>query len=271
MSEHYVIGEGVVLDVRPASFLTRGLAIALDLLVMIVAAFVLTRLLEFFGIADSSLMDSASIVLVLLLLVIIPATVETLTRGKSVGKWATGVRVVRDDGGPINMRHAFIRALVGVGEVWLTVGTVALIVSLTNDRGKRIGDALAGTYVIRTRTKTRQSPPLEVSPAVQAWVSQAEISKLPDGLALSARQFLDRRFTLSPQARANMGTTLYAQLQTHVAPAPPMPLHPEEYIAAIVLERSIRDIAFTQERTRAAQQVTQLLTTLPHGIDLPNN
>ena len=36
MREGIVIGEGVVLDARPASFATRGLALALDLLVVLV-------------------------------------------------------------------------------------------------------------------------------------------------------------------------------------------------------------------------------------------
>lgn len=271
MSEHYVIGEGVILDVRPASFLSRAMAVALDFVVLALIVFVAIRVLDFYGLTQSDSIQSVGIILLVLLLVVIPATVETLSRGRSLGKLACGIRVVRDDGGPVNMRHAFIRAMVGVGEVWLTAGSLALIVSVLNDKGKRIGDALAGTYVIRTRTRTKPAAPLHVSPAVAEWSATAEITKLPDGLALSARQFLDRRFTLSPQTRAAMGQSIYASISKHVAPAPPFNVHPEEFIAAIVLERTTRDVAFTQERQRQAEQVTKLLSTLPQGIPLPKN
>ena len=57
---------------------------------------------------------------------------------------ALGLRVVRDDGGPIRFRHALVRGLVGVVEIWLTVGAVALVVSLASSQGKRLGDFLAG-------------------------------------------------------------------------------------------------------------------------------
>ena len=139
MREGIVIGEGVVLDARPASFVTRGLALALDLLVVLVffvaTLFVLGASL---GSLELDLVTAILIAFSVLVMVVIPTTVETLSRGRSLGKLALGIRVVRDDGGPVRFRHAFLRALVGVGEIWLTFGSVALVASLTNDNGKRL-------------------------------------------------------------------------------------------------------------------------------------
>ena len=59
--------------------------------------------------------------------VVLPTTVDTLTRGRSLGKLAMGIRIVRDDGGPLVFRQSLVRALVGIVELWLTLGTVALI------------------------------------------------------------------------------------------------------------------------------------------------
>src|SRR5690625_7837757 len=79
---------------------------------------------------DDALAGALINLLIFVTLVGVPTLVETLTRGRSLGKLALGLQIVRDDGGPIRFRHAFIRALVGVGEIWLFGGMVAVIVSL---------------------------------------------------------------------------------------------------------------------------------------------
>jgi uncharacterized RDD family membrane protein YckC len=143
-----VIGEGVVLDARPASFITRAMGAMLDFLVIgavIVAALVIGGIwfLENAVLGE----DVATVVYILAnvaVMVAIPVTVETLSRGRSLGKLACGIRVVRDDGGPVRFRHALVRALVGVIELWLTFGGIAAIASLANAKGKRLGDIAAG-------------------------------------------------------------------------------------------------------------------------------
>ena len=51
-----------------------------------------------------------------------PPRIETLTRGRSLGKLALGLRTVRDDAGPITFQHSFIRALVGFVEIYAFAG-----------------------------------------------------------------------------------------------------------------------------------------------------
>ena len=58
----------------------------------------------------------------MLCLVIVPPSSRPLSRGKSLGKLAVGARIVRDDGGATGLRHALIRALAGVVEIYLTIG-----------------------------------------------------------------------------------------------------------------------------------------------------
>ena len=88
----------------------------------------------------------------MLITVVIPTSIETITRGRSLGKLAVGGRIVRSDGGASGFRQAFIRALVGVFELWFTLGAVAAIVGAFTPRSQRLGDLLAGTYSERTRT-----------------------------------------------------------------------------------------------------------------------
>ena len=237
-----VTGEAVVLDLRPASFASRALAIALDLLILVVVAW-------FAGFAALSLafaLDAAAgaavvLVIEVVVLIGIPVTVETLTRGRSVGKLAAGLRVVRDDGGPIRFRHALIRGLLGVLEFYVTYGSLPLIVSLSNKRGKRLGDLLAGTYVVRARGGRPLPAPVGMPPELAGWAFHADIGRIPDRLAMAVRQFLSRTDALHPASRQRLGVELATQVAGYVAPPPPAGVYPERFLAAVMAERRRRD------------------------------
>lgn len=270
MSEEILIGEGVVLDARPASFATRMLGAGLDVSVQLLLILVLGLLVPTVaGDLDGALQAALIITLVVLVLVVLPTTVETLTRGRSLGKLAVGIRVVRDDGGPIRFRHAVLRALVGVGEIWLTAGSVALLTSLAHPQGKRVGDLLAGTYAVRVRGGQRALPPVSMPPELAAWAANADIRRLPDGLALATRQFLGRAGTLNPASRAALGLRLAAEVETHVAPGPPPGTHPERFIAAVLAERRDREYRRSVQAVQAARAEAALLHRLPHGVPDP--
>lgn len=262
-----VIGEAVVLDLHPASFATRMGAIFLDLLVLAVLALVVGMLLggtSYF--LDSAAMDAVTLATIVVLLVGVPALVETFSRGRSLGKLALGLRVVRDDGGPIRSRHAFIRALAGVGEFYLTAGSVAIIASLANSKGKRVGDMLAGTYVVNERVAKVPTAPVVMPPELAGWAATADIGRLPDRLAMAVRQFLGRADRLHPGSRARLGTSLAAQVDTHVAPPAPPGTHPERFLSAVVAERRQRELVRLSREQQAARQREALLHRLPHGM-----
>lgn len=249
LPEDMVTGEAVALDLRPASFATRVLALALDVVVLGVllggAGWLTVRLAD-------ALDEAASAALVLVLtvglLVLVPAGWETATRGRSPGKAAAGLRVVRDDGGPIRWRQALMRSLLAVLEIYGTGGSLALICSLWNARGKRLGDLLAGTYVVRERVARQHRPDLAPSPALAGWVTGADIARLPDPLAESAHQFLYRAGRMHPDSRTRLGTDLAAQVARYVAPAPPGPVPPEAFLTAVLAERRRRAMGMLQER-----------------------
>ncbi|MCZ9345635.1 RDD family protein, partial [Streptomyces sp. TRM76130] len=114
-------GEAVALELRPAKLPSRALAVLLDL-VATVAVYVAVTVALVFATAslDEAAQTALSIAAFVLLLVGGPIAVETLSHGRSLGKLACGLRVVRDDGGPIRFRHALVRGLIGVVEILLT-------------------------------------------------------------------------------------------------------------------------------------------------------
>jgi uncharacterized RDD family membrane protein YckC len=269
--EGIVIGEGVLLDARPTSFANRVLAALIDLVVL--AVVVVLLLLVAFRVVmlapDQDVLQITFVVLMVTVLVVLPTTVDTLTRGRSLGKLAVGIRIVRDDGGPIRFRQALVRALVGVPELWLTAGSVALITSLVNPQGKRLGDLLAGTYAVRVRGRQQKPSVVVMPPFLAGWATSADVARLPDGLALEARQLLGRAAGLHPGSRHALGQRLAGEVARYVSPGPPPGTPPEAFLAAVLATRRDREYAASTRAAERAAVESATLHRLPHGVPDP--
>ncbi|WP_299519797.1 RDD family protein [uncultured Serinicoccus sp.] len=251
-AQRFVTSEAVEVELPAAALPTRMLSGLIDLLVVAAGVVALVLLVpgDLFE-ADAALGQVFVIVLTVLAMAGIPITLETLTHGRTLGKLVMGLRTVRDDTGPIGLRHAVIRALVGAFEIWMTLGSVALITAMTNEKGKRLGDFLAGTYVVHDRVRLRLPEPPQADPALAAWVQGADIGVVPDALVVATRQFLARSSSLTPSARAQTGGELYAALLGYVAPAPPPGAPPEQVMATVLARRRERD----EERLERADRL----------------
>jgi uncharacterized RDD family membrane protein YckC len=244
---HLVTGDAVVLELRLARLASRALALFLDMLAQLVLAIAVFRgLTLLLPEVDDALAAAIGLVLVVLLVVGYPVIWETATRGRTLGKLALGLRVVRDDGGPIRFRHALMRGLVAFLEIWALTGGPALITSLLSQRGKRLGDLLAGTVVVRERMPAQGGPVAMMPYGLAGWASGLELGRLPDDLALAARQYLSRASELAPGARDDMGARLASAVAAVVTPPPPPGVPPYAYLAAVLAERRRRELARMQ-------------------------
>jgi uncharacterized RDD family membrane protein YckC len=261
-----ITGEAVVLELRPASFAARALGLLLDIALSVVLLVVILA-----GVAaagedlDDAAMRALVVASVVFCLVIVPVAVETLTRGLSLGKLAAGLRVVREDGGAIRFRHALIRGLTGFLEIYLTFGGLAIAVALFNDRSRRLGDLLAGTYAIRTRVPVEGSLPVPVPPRLQSWATAADIGRIPDATARRASQFIRQAGLMAPLSRAGMAESIATELAAYVAPPPPAGTSPEDYLAAVMAERRSRERARLSQARRRSAETGERLHRLPFG------
>jgi uncharacterized RDD family membrane protein YckC len=267
MSDSIVTGEAVLLESRPASVMTRALATLIDvtfhaLVILLLGIGVFGQLVEL----NQAQLNTVLIAGLATVAVILPTTVETLTRGRSLGKVITGTRVVRDDGGPTHLRHSLTRWSTAMIEVFLTAGMLAFTVAMVSSRSKRLGDMLAGTYVARVRGVEERDLPLLMPPELADWARNADMAALPDRTSLYARKFLARTATLSPQARQRLGLSLAAELEEHVAPAPPPGTHPERFLAAVLVARRDREYLSALRQREATAGEDSVLAQLPHGI-----
>ncbi|MCT7355787.1 RDD family protein [Streptomyces sp. 15-116A] len=242
MSE-LVTGEAVALELRPARLPSRALAVLLDLAAaMAVYIAVTLALVAATASLDQAAQTAITIAVFVLVLVGGPIAVETLSHGRSLGKLACGLRVVRDDGGPIRFRHALVRGLIGVIEILMTLGVVACIASLVSARGRRLGDVFAGTLVVRERMPAAQ---MGAVPPPPPWLSGRfsglDLSAVPDGLWLAVRQYLTRMQQLDPQVGWSMAERLAADVAERTGTPVPQGVPPAAYLAAVVQERQARE------------------------------
>jgi uncharacterized RDD family membrane protein YckC len=136
---------------------------------------------------------------------------EGLGKGSTPGKKRVGIRVIRQDGLPIGLREAALRNLVRAADM-LPPPSYILggLVMHFDPHGRRLGDMLAGTYVIVEKfALTAQGA------SGAAWASRVEQGRsrealtLPRG-AISPQQiglierFLGRRHELSKERRAQL-------------------------------------------------------------------
>ena len=236
-----VTGDAVVVDLRLAKLPSRAIAFLIDLVLQVGALVALTFLLgATSGLADDVLAVVFVFVGTIAVVVGYPVAMETLTRGRTVGKLAMGLRVVRDDGGAIRFRHALARGLMAVVEIYLCFGAIAVITSLLSPEGKRVGDYLGGTVVVRERAPTPPTAQWWLPPSLQPWAASLDLTRLQPATALSARQFLVRAASLNDGARDALGRAIADDMFRQVSPPPPPGVGPEIFLNAVLAERSRR-------------------------------
>ena len=242
MSE-VVTGDAVVLDVPIAQLPVRAVGALIDIAVIVIGYLVAlmlwaATLTQFDEAATAAIM----IIFTVLVFVGYPLVFETATRGRSVGKMVMGLRVVSDDGGPERFRQALFRALASVVEIWMLLGSPAVICSMLSPKAKRVGDIFAGTVVISERGPKLGPPPL-MPPPLAWWAASLQLSGLGAEQAELARQFLSRATQLDPRLREQMAYRIAADVLSRVAPPPPPGTPPQLALAAVLAERHRREVA----------------------------
>lgn len=243
-----VSGEGVRLALAPAGVGSRVIAAVIDAAVEAVALFALILIdAAFAGSADAAAFEAAVLVEVILVLAGYPIVAEWLGHGRTLGKLALGLRVVRDDGGPIGFRHALVRGLAGFvlekpGLLFPLTTLAGLVTMSSSPREKRMGDMMAGTVVLNERSAPQALAPLPnwVPVPLQPWVLSLDLHRLDDRLALSARQFVARAHDMTYPAQTELGEELRRRVLAVTAPPPPPGTPTPVLLLSVLTERRRR-------------------------------
>jgi uncharacterized RDD family membrane protein YckC len=263
--DELVTGEAVALDLRPTSIVLRGAGVIIDYLVYVagvVALIVLVGLLNEAGVLDDALSQAFVIGSVAFGLIVVPAIVETASHGRSLGRLAVGARIVRVDGGAIGFRHALTRSLVGLLEIVLTTGGLAVVVGLLNGSSRRLGDLLAGTYSRNDRLARDTRIVVALPPGLEGWAAVADVARLPDGTARRVAAFVQQEARLTPASRHRVAEGLAAEVRPFVSPLPDVDA-PRLLTAVAVLRRDRESTALAREAAVLARLQPALTGTVP--------
>jgi uncharacterized RDD family membrane protein YckC len=141
---------------------------------------------------------------------------EVSTGGRSPGKFAVGLRVIRRDGLPIDVRSSVIRNLMRIVDLLPGEYLIGITSILLSPAGERLGDHVAGTIVVRL-DRPESAPEIQEPTTATALVltreqlariGTREIQLLRNVLRRSASQPESRRGAVIVEVAEAMRTRL---------------------------------------------------------------
>ncbi|MGB3691435.1 MAG: RDD family protein [Spirulinaceae cyanobacterium] len=141
---------------------------------------------------------------------------ETIWQGQTPGKRRAKIRVIQDDGRPVQLQQATIRSLLRPVDDLLFVGMFFIIFT---KREKRIGDFVAGTLVVQEEavSDTNISLSTEATTLAKELPTVTDLScLLPEDFAI-IRDYLQRRKGMIPSARKEVSLRLASQIKEIVS------------------------------------------------------
>lgn len=243
-----VSGEAVELDLARAGAGSRLVAAVLDAMIQFVALFIVLTLNAYLAGGDAAVTAALAVLETVLIFAGYPILFEWLSRGRTLGKLALGLRVVRDDGGPIGFRQALVRGMSSLllekpGLIFPIGTAVGVGMIAFGSASKRVGDHLAGTFVLQERTPgSNANAPANfgVPYELQPWAASLDLSRLDDRTAYGIRQFVLRAAAMTPPAQQAIGEDFRNRLLALITPPPPPGVPTPLVLTTVLAERRRR-------------------------------
>lgn len=78
---------------------------------------------------------------------------EFFTKGRSLGKFALGLRVVKENGEVPTITNYISRWLFRLIDIWLSSGFIAAVFVASSENSQRLGEVVSGTVTIKVRPR----------------------------------------------------------------------------------------------------------------------
>lgn len=143
--------EGVRLLLTPAGPYLRAGAWALDILVWSATVGMVSMIIP-----QGKLGEGIYLIILFLSYWGYPIICEVYFGGRTIGKRAAGIEVVRSDGLPVGWRESTLRNLLLVADFLPIFYATGLLCMMLDPRFRRIGDIVAGTQVVHREKETKR-------------------------------------------------------------------------------------------------------------------
>jgi uncharacterized RDD family membrane protein YckC len=135
---------------QPAPFSLRCGAALIDYILLVGIVAVSTIIARWYGGGARTAGNSAETIGVIISFAVALINFALLAglTGRTVGKWATGLRIEQQDGDVPGISVALFRHFVGYPVSFLTLG-LGFLMAVFSPRGRALHDLIAGTVVVR--------------------------------------------------------------------------------------------------------------------------
>ncbi|HXG43262.1 MAG TPA: stage II sporulation protein M [Gemmatimonadales bacterium] len=221
--------EHVTLDYEIAGIGSRALAALVDTLILVIGLLALVAATGVLGgvLGADSWGEALYLVASFLLVWGYFAFFEGLRHGQTPGKRWLGIRVVRDTGHPITLGAAIVRNLLRVADFLPPPYLIGAILVAVHPRGKRLGDLVAGTVVVRDHPAETAAPLDQAPPPDSAELGPPELT---DQEFRVLREFADRGLGLDRPVREGLAGRIAAQF---AARYPNRPADPTAFLLGL--------------------------------------
>ncbi len=212
--------EAIDIVLRPAGILPRSIAFLIDFMIRLVWFLVTSPFLIMLGSFGMGLVILNAFFSVWLYSIIC----EVRFNGVTLGKKALGLRVVNDDGTPIQFPASLLRNLLRTADVLPMFYTFGILSCIFHPQAKRLGDLVAGTLVVYTEKKARR-PNIQPVPPIP---SPVVLTQEEQRAILS---FAERNEKLSLERQQELAMIIAPALGVNASEAVPMLLGVAQNIA----------------------------------------
>lgn len=180
--------ENIAFEYRLAGPFRRLPALMLDMCLRVAILVALAfALMWTVGLASTGLAFGTFLILVLVVNWFYGVLFETFNNGQTPGKYLLGLRVLSDNGQPIDGKQATLRNLLQAADMFFPM--VALVVAALSRKYQRLGDLVAGTIVV---IEERQ------------WLTG--VTRLDDPRAIQLAAYLPPNFVVSRSLARTLAT-----------------------------------------------------------------
>jgi uncharacterized RDD family membrane protein YckC len=186
--------EGVRLLLTPAGPYLRAVSWMIDFFVWFTAVSIMHAIL-----GTSKLAQGVGLIITFLTYWGYPVICEVYFGGRTLGKRATGLEVVRADGLPVGWRESTLRNLLQTADFLPFLYLSGLICMMLDVKFRRIGDIVAGTIVIHRDAKPRRSAAQSAAPLAPPFPLNADQQR-------TLADLFERETSLPLERLAELGT-----------------------------------------------------------------
>jgi uncharacterized RDD family membrane protein YckC len=195
-----------------ASAWERAVALFLDVCILFMAGLLLSIGIR---IVSRSSTDLLIYLFVVPLVLFYSLAFEMFNNGRTPGKAALSLRVVRMDGRATGLLDHLMRWVFRGFEIYLSLGTIAFLSVISSRYNQRIGDFFANTVVVNLGKSDRVqlTQLLNLEKHINRVITYPQSARLLESTAVLIKETLDREATIGNDAHENALRLLAVKIQ----------------------------------------------------------